>query len=140
MNYSKSIFLINKNARAIHATYEAGETASKALFKTLDATIMVDDFIIVPTNTRHNLTVCKVVDTDVDFDFDGTEKVEWVIGKVDLTGYNEMLKHEQVAIKAIKNAETRKKRDELREALLADHLDTIKALPITALNGEVSKG
>ena len=134
MNYSTAIFLINKSARAVMCEYEP-EGAPK-LFKTLNQNIEEDDFVIVETDTRHSMTVVKVVETDVDFDFDTKDKIHWVVGVVDYNTHTKLLKQEAAAIKAIKSAELRKKRADIRENLLADHLDTIKALPISELNGD----
>ncbi len=139
MNYTTAIFLINKNARAIAATYESEDNAKREIFKTLDASINVDDMIIVQTNTRHKMTVCKVVEVDVDFDLDSTTSMGWVIGKVDNMLYQQTLAQEQQAISAIKSAELRQKRDNLRDNLLKDHLETIKMLPIAAMNGDEPK-
>lgn len=82
------------------------------------------------------MTVVKVVDTDVDLDFDTTALVQWVIGKVDDEGYKNTLAQEAVAITAIKSAELRQKRDNLRKTMFADHMETLKALPISAMNGD----
>lgn len=139
MNYSLAVFLINKNARAVLATYEAEETAKRTLFKTLDPTIAVGDFVIVPTNTRHKMTVVKVVEADVDVDFESRDQVEWIIGRVDSSGFKETLAQEGQALTAIKSAELRKKRDDLRQALFADHIESLKALPITAMNGDTAE-
>ena len=139
MNYSTAVFLINKNVRGVLATYESDSGAQKTLFKTLDDTISVDDYIIVPTDTRHKMTVCKVAETDVDVDFDSVVKVEWIIGRIDRSSYEQTLKEEAVAIQQIKSAELRKKRDDLREALFADHVEALKALPISAINGDGKK-
>ena len=136
MNYSTAVFLINKYVRAILATYEAEDTAKRTMFKTLDPTIAVGDFVIVPTDTRHKMTVVKVVETDVDVDFDSHTQVGWVVGKVDQSGYNTVLAQERDAINAIKSAELRKKRQDLRDNMLADSLADIKALPISAINGD----
>ena len=139
MNYSTAIFLINKHVRAIQATYEAEDNAKRTAFKTLDDTIAVGDYIVVPTDTRHKMTVCKVMETDVDVDFDSVLPVQWVIGKVDRAAHELTLGQENKAIQVIKSAELHKKRDDLRNAMLANHLDTIKALPIAALNGDTKK-
>lgn len=135
MNYSTAVFLINKHVRAILATYEAEEKAVRTMFKTLDDTIRVGDFVIVPTDTRHKMTVCKVVECDVDVDFDSSVPVAWVIGKVDRAAHERTLAEEAQAVQAIKSAETQRKRDELRKSLMGAHVETIKALPIYA-NGE----
>lgn len=136
MNYSMAIFLINKNARAVLATYESDEAAKRTAFKTLDDTIAEGDYVIVPTETRHEMTVVKVVEVDVDLDFDSNEYVEWVIGRVERADYEQLLKEEQVAIRAIKSAELRKKREDLRKTMFADHVETLKALPIVVINGD----
>ena len=139
MNYTTAVFLINKHARAVLGTYEAEESAKRTMFKTLDPEIAVGDFVIVPTDTRHKMTAVKIVETDVDIDFDSSVPVHWIIGKIALDNFNDMLKQENVAISAIKSAELRKKRDDLRKTMFADHLDAIKALPIAALNGDAPK-
>ena len=136
MNYSTAVFLINKYVRAVLATYESEDSAKRTMFKTLDPTIAVGDFVIVPTDTRHKMTVCKIVETDVDVDFDSHALIGWVVGKVDQGGYNTVLAQERDAIDAIKSAELRKKRQDLRDNMLADSLAYIKALPISAINGD----
>lgn len=136
MNYSTAVFLINKHVRAINVTYDDGDTAKRTAFKTLDPDIDEDDLVIVETDTRHGFTVCKVVEADIDLDFDSTEKVRWIVGRVDVTGHEQTLAQEKEAIKAIKSAELRQKREKLRDAMFADHVETLKALPIAAINGD----
>lgn len=130
MNYSTAIFLISDKARALLCTYECGENAKRTLFKTLDQTIGVDDYVVVPTDTRHKMTVVKVVEIDVEPDFDTAEDVAWVIGVVHREDYEVLKAQEGDAIAKIKAAEKRKKREELRAALIADAEADLKALPI----------
>lgn len=136
MNYTTAVFLINKHVRAIKATYEAPDNAPRTIFKTLDPDISVGDFVIVPTDTRHNMTVCKVVECDVDVDFDSNVAMAWIIGKVDRAPYELTLSQEAQAVQAIKSAELRKKREDLAKSVLADKLADIKSLPIAAMNGD----
>ena len=82
MNYSMAIFLISNQARAISVTYEADEKAAKTIFKTLDPSIAVGDYVVVQTDTRHQMTVCKVVETDIEPDFNSIALMKWIIGKV----------------------------------------------------------
>lgn len=135
MNYSTAVFLINDAARAIYATYESDPNAKRELFKTFDKSIGVDDLIIVPTDTRHKMTVCKVVEVDVDFDMEQPAPVKWVIDKVSLANFHKTLDQEAVAIEAIKSAELRKKREELRVALFADQSAKLKELDIAKAGG-----
>lgn len=119
-NQSTAVFLINESTRAILATYEAEDHAPRTMFKTFDQDIDVGDLIVVPTGTRHRMTICKVVETDVDVDFTSNTPVEWVISKVDTSEYEEVAKREKEALKTIRSAEKNREREKLREALLAD--------------------
>lgn len=136
MNYTTAVFLINKHVRAIQATYEAADNAARTTFKTLDPEIAVGDFVVVPTDTRHKMTVCKVVECDVDVDFDSSVAMTWIIGKVDRAPHELTLSQEAQAVQAIKSAELRKKREDLAKSVLADKIADIKALPIAAMNGD----
>lgn len=135
MNYSTAVFLINKDVRAVVATYEAEDHAKRTTFKTLDQTIQVGDFCVVPTDTRHKMTIVKIVDVDVDVDFDRADQMCWIICPVDRDAYEKTLAQEQKAIQVVKSAELRKKRDELREAMFKDHVETLKTLEIAAIAG-----
>lgn len=136
MNYSTAVFLINKHVRAMNVTYEEGDGAKKTAFKTLDPDIKEDDLVVVETDTRHGFTVCRVVESDIDLDFDSNVPVRWIVGRVDLADHRLTLDQERDAIKAIKSAELRQKREKLRDAMFADHVETLKALPIAAINGD----
>jgi hypothetical protein len=131
MNYSTAVFLINPKVRAVICTYEAEEKAPQETFKTLDESISIGDIVVVPTNTRHKMTCVKVVAVDVDINFDSQVEMKWVVGVLDQTPHNEVLAMENKAIQAIKSAELRKKRDELRAALILD-AEQIKTLEITS--------
>lgn len=124
MNYSTAIFLVNPKVRCIAASYELnakGEPAQVNPFKTLDPTIMVGDFVVVPTETRHMMTVCRVEDVDLDVDFDNPAQMRWVVGKVDTVAHAEILAREDSAIQMMKSAEKRSKQEELRRKLIADN-------------------
>jgi hypothetical protein len=134
LNYTTAIFLINKNVRAVLCNYEPNAPDKTIMFKTLDKTIREGDFVIVPTNTRHNMTVSRVVETDVDVDFDSGAAVGWIVSKIDRSAYEVTLSQEGDAITVIKSAEKTKKRNELAAALLADSAGALTALPITTVS------
>lgn len=138
MHPSVSIFLINDNVRALICNYDPDGVSSKVNtpFKTMDPDLKVGDFVVVPTKTRHGLTVVKVEEIDVDLDFDAGVEVKWIVSKVDMTDYDELVAQEATAIKAIRSAELRQKRENLREALFKDHMDELRALPISTVNGD----
>ena len=134
MNYTTAVFLINDKVRAIRAVYEATEGASSSIFKTLDQSLKKDDLIVVPTNTRHKMTICKVIDVDLDIDFDSPQPIEWVVAVVDKAAYAVLLEQEAQAVQVIKSAEVRKKREDLKAAMLADiKNETLIALPISTI-------
>lgn len=130
-NYSTSIFLINDDVTAVKASYDPDDKNEQPkTFKTFNKDIKVDDYLIVPTDSRHEMTVVKVVDVEVEPDFDSHRHVHWVIGVIDRSNYEETIAKENEAIAAIKKAEKRQQRDKLREAMLANHADEIKQLEI----------
>lgn len=141
MNLSTAVFLINDDARAVMVTYEAHEKAPRTMFKTFDKGIKVDDYVVVPTDTRHNLTVCKVVEVDVDVDFDNATQISWIVGRVDLADVTQIKAQEDKAVEAIKAAEKLKKRKELSDsmkALLKETGADIKLLSITPSGAEAA--
>ena len=132
MNYSTAIFLINEHARAVAVCYEPD--GKRTIFKTLDPEVEVDDLVVVETDTRHGYTVCKVVEVDIDLDMDSQQDVRWIVSRLDTSHHDELRGQETEAIKAIKSAELRKKREDLRNAMFKDHTETLKELPIAAIS------
>lgn len=138
MNYSTAVFLINKNVRCVMATYEVdtdpANDASKIKrtpFKTLDPDIVKGDLVVVPTNTRHGMTVVRVVEVDAEVDFDNATPMAWIVDVVRRDNYDKNIRAEDQAINAIRSAEKRKKADELRAALIIDQ-EAIKLLAISS--------
>ncbi len=127
MNYSTAVFLINKTVRAVNVSYERDSanperySGTLTMFKTFDQSIKKGDFVIVPTDTRWRMTVCRVEEVDVDVDLESTVQVGWLIGRVDKVAYEGVLAQEETAVVAIKSAEKKRKQDELRDALLKDN-------------------
>lgn len=123
MNYSTAVFLINPNCRAIEAIYEADTDTRKAprsIFKTFDETLSEGDIILVPSDTRHKVTTCKVTAVDVELDITTVAEIKWIIGVVDQAGYEELKAIEEKAITQIKAAEKNHQREELRKKMFAN--------------------
>jgi hypothetical protein len=138
MNYSTAVFLINNNIRAVLANYEnevarSGEM-KKVMFKTFDHSIAVGDICVVPASTRHGFTTVKIMEVDVNVDFDSQTTVDWIVDRVDISEYKQNVTEENQATETIKSAEMRKRRQTLMEDLITDR-EAIKALPIYS-NGE----
>lgn len=127
INYSTAVFLINKTVRAVRVSYEQDAngkgTGALTMFKTFDQSIKVEDFVIVPTDTRWKMTVCRVEEVDVEVDLESTVQVQWLVGGVDNEAYKAVLAQENAAIIQIKSAEKRRKQEELAAALLKDNPD-----------------
>lgn len=150
MNYSTAIFLINKDVRAIAVTYEkidltkdttqmkyqpaylsGGKLPEGAVvFKTMDQDVKIDDFVIVPTDTRHGMTVCKVVATDIEIDIESDKECHWIVGTVDTKPFEQLRQMEERAIIALKRAEVDQKREAMRNSLLKSLGDNIPQIPM----------
>lgn len=132
MNYQRAIFLISDEVRHIVATYLPEEGAKRTSFKTFDRDIGIDDYVVVPSTTRHGMTVVRVVEVDTEPDLDSEEPMEWIVGRIDRTDFEDLERQEAEAVAQIKSAQKRRKREELRQALLDDTAETaIKSLPIS---------
>lgn len=138
MDATKIVFLINDQVRLIRVSYEEksappGLTPNEKLylFKTLDQSIKVDDFVVVETNTRHGLTVCKVCEVDLDVDFDDGQPLKWAFQRVDSAAIETIRAQEAEAIAAAKRAELKRKREQLREGIFAEHTEMLQGLSLT---------
>jgi hypothetical protein len=127
MNYSTAVFLINKAVRAVKVSYDRDAnnldkfSGSLTMFKTFDTGVKVGDFVVVPTDTRWHMTVCRVEEVDVEVDLESGATVGWLVGVVDRAAYTEVLAQESAAITAIKSAEKRRRQEELAASLLKDN-------------------
>lgn len=126
MNYSTAVMLINTNIRAIKVSYEVdhnNKAKQTYLYKTLDSTIGVNDYVVVPTTTRHKMTVCRVEEVDAEVDFEDDIEIKWVVAKTNKEEYNNILIEEQKWIEALKASEKRRKREELKKGLMDMYAD-----------------
>lgn len=117
-NYSTAVMLFNTNIRAVRVSYEPSTKDAGYIFKTLDSTIAVDDYVVVPTDTRWGYTVCKVVDVDVEVDFEASMEIKWLVDKVNTLSYLEVLAKEAAWVQDMRAAQVRKKREELKKSVL----------------------
>lgn len=128
MNYSTAIFLVNPAARAVAVSYETDPVTGKGkapftLFKTLDPTVKVGDYAVIPTDTRHKMTVVRVEEVDVEVDLDYSAQMQWLVAPVSTAAHEAVLKQEAAGIERIKSAEKAARQKELRDKLLADNPD-----------------
>jgi hypothetical protein len=130
MNNSTIVFLINDEVRAICAIYETGDNAPREIFKTLDMTVKVGDFVVVESPARHGLSVVKVVEVDVELDIDTATQIKWVVSVVDESGHKSNLEAESEAIRTVQNAERERRKNELRKQIFADQESKIGSLKL----------
>lgn len=143
MNYSTAVMLINPNIRAIKTNYEpdvAGRPPQeRIIFKTLDKSIKKGDCVVVPTDTRHKLTVVLVDEVDVEVDFDAGKEIKWVVSKFTTEDHARILSEEAKWIETLKASEKRKKREEIKKNMLEMYSeDGIDKLPIANMSDTVS--
>lgn len=120
MNQSTLIFLTNQNARGIMVKYDPEDTKRNRLFKTLDASIAVDDMVVIQTNTRYGMTVAKVEEVDVEVDVEMTEPVNWIVQKVDHKAWQNRKASEDAMISQVLDIHKRERRAELQKKLLGN--------------------
>lgn len=142
MNYSTAVILINPQIRAMKTIYqpetEGAKSQQRYTFKTIDKDLKVGDLVLVPSDTRFGFTVNQIVDADVEVDFDSHTQMKWIVGKVDIVAYDDILKMEEAAISLIKTGELRKRREEIRKNTLDAVVGgEINKLDIAKLGGNV---
>lgn len=135
MNYTTAIFLISDTVRGVKCAYEAKDNAILTTFKTFDRTIMPGDLVIVPTNTRHKRTCVKVIEVDVEVDFEDQTEMSWIVAKLDQAAYQSLLAQEGEMIAKMKSAQRTKQRRELAATMLAD-TEELQSLAIASFGVE----
>ena len=149
-NYSSAVLLVNDDIRVVACSYLPEPSAPNApqyhqltaddrevhgkryQFKTLDKTIKVGDYVVVPTGTRHFMTVVRVEETDSDVDFDSNIQLKWIICKVDTETVKSILAKEQEWVEKLQKVERASKKEELRKKLLgAKKIEGINLLEAT---------
>lgn len=137
MNYSTAVMLINQNIRAVKTVYEKDTPNTKhprVIFKTLDKDIKPGDYVIVPTSTRHGMTVVIVDEVDVEVDFESGTEVKWIVDKVHTAGHETVLGEEAKWIDALKASEKRRKREEIKKNMMEMYADVgLEKLPIASM-------
>ena len=130
-NFSASIFLANPKVRAIAVQYE--QHGKVSVFKTLDQDIQKDDIVVVPTGTdkRWGFTTNKVVDVDVDVEYEGYTEYDWIVARVDQKAYSAIKEMEANAIKKMREAEKNHQREEMAKKLEATFGKSAKELSFT---------
>ena len=127
------IFLLSDTVRGVRVQYDPKDTNKKGyLFKSMDESLEEDDLVIIPTDSRHGMTVGKVMGFDDEIDLDMDMELKWILGRVDTQAADSIIEQEQTAITAADRAEKDKRRKELREALMEQTGGALEKLAITS--------
>ena len=111
MNTDQMINSLYENLNAVQVVFGDDDRipSNEYTYKTFEE-FEVGDFCIAHT-PREGLTVAKVVGTDssrLEEDY----RFKWIVGKVDLAGYNDRVKKEHMAIEALSREIRLKNRQE----------------------------
>lgn len=122
MNYSTAVMLFNQEIRAVKVSYDPDDKVNGLprayLFKTLDPDIKVGDFVTIPTDTRHKMTVARVEEVEAEVDFDLGTEIKWVVSRVPVDEYQAILADEQQWIAEMKKAQNRKKKEDIKKNMI----------------------
>lgn len=126
MHPSHFILIANPNvliARCAYNEDKPGVSTDLTAFKTLDQSIQPGDYVVIPTNRRHGMTVVRVKSVDPllksRYAIKGEDKLDWIVAKVDKSAYDTLLKQEGDLIERFAALEVERERQELAKAHLA---------------------
>jgi len=140
VNYSTAVMLFNSDIRAIKVSYDPNDKLSSGAvksytFKTLDPDIQVGDYVAIPTDSRHNITVGRVEEVDAEIDFDSSLEIKWIVSRVPYTEYQSILADEQTWIAQMKKAQNLKKKEDIKNSMLEMYKADGSSLETLAIAG-----
>jgi len=135
-NYSTAVMLFNEDIKAISIVYEPDVDGKpkqqRYTFKTLNKDLKKGDLVVIPTDTRHGYTVVLVDAVDVEVDFESSVQLKWIVDKVHVEGYQEILANEAKLVDVMKKSEVRHKKEEIKGKVFSFvKEEEIKAFAIT---------
>lgn len=119
MHGSMKVFLLDDAPICVKVNYDPDKTHGQTdyHFKTWEKDIKVDDFVVIPTNTRHGYTVGKVTEVDVEPDLEANYEMKWVVSIINVPAYIAMAEKEKEFISIANRAEREAKKKQLREQM-----------------------
>ncbi len=131
-NYTTILFAFNKKLRAVKVTYEPEQCGYT--YKTLDPDIKVGDYVVIPTTTRHKMTIGQVSEVDILVDIDSSLELKWIIGKVDKQAHDVVIKGEEEIVNEIKQSEANARIKQIQENMAAFKTDKLKTMALVDLS------
>jgi len=141
MHDTRKVFLLEETLRCVKAAYEIGDRPRLVEYKTFNTSIEVGMYLVVPTQSRHEMAVVKVHEVDIEPDLSSDTRMDWVVDTIDRDAYAGTLASEKSFINAARSAERRRMRETLKKDVLADLDANVKVLggpaaPATVVTGE----
>ncbi len=130
MHSSRYVFVISDEARCIKVQYDPNDKSNTSFNKTMDQSITVDDMVVLETDSRHKMTIGKVIEVDIEPDLESSVRMNWVYQKIDNDAIKSLRDQEAEAVDTVKKLERKKKRRELRQEWMGDNGHELRALPI----------
>lgn len=139
MNYSTAVMLFNQDIRSIRVSYDPNDKSAGVvksyIFKTLDPDLKVGDYVTIPTDTRHLMTVGKIEEVETEIDFDSSMEIKWVISRVPTKEYEDILADEQSWIAEMKKAQNLKKKEDIKKSMMEMYQANGTSLETLAIAG-----
>ena len=118
VNKNTAIFIVDDRVRGIEASYE--NDGKSEMFKAMDPSIQVGDFVTIPTSTRHHMTVVKVTAVDVDPPMDHSTGIPWIIGTVDTKDFSALVEEEERIVGDVMRRQRLRERQKARREFLGE--------------------
>lgn len=122
--------LLNGALHTVRVSYDEGVKNQHTIKKTFISDLKPGEYVTVQTTTRHNATVCKVVEVDVEVDFDDSTPIGWVFGRVDMTTLDKLCAEEARILDVIRTAELAERRLKLKNTVLSQLGGTLPQLTV----------
>lgn len=138
MNYSTLAIILDEKVRLVRCVFSDG--GKEYLYKTLDDTIKVDDFVVVDYGIQlKDFKVVKVVEVDCVAELSEGIPYKWIVYKVELDKAKSVLKAEAKLVEEVRIQEIAVKRKQLKEAMgLGDIVGTLSLLTDSSARRESS--
>ena len=116
-------FLADEGVTAVNVTFD--RFGKQYMYKTNLKGIKEGDIVLVPSGSTHfdhngsrlPIGTAEVVEIDAEVDYDSTIPLKWLVGKVDLSHYDQTLAADEKLMTQVVKVEKEVKKRQLKEAL-----------------------
>jgi len=140
---SRTVFLLpgDQEPRCVLATYLASEDAPTTEFKTFDQSLTEGDYVVIPTEDRHKMTVVKITATTgadgkpIEPDLESPKKIDWIVGRVDRSAFEGVTAKEDHFLEVYRLAQKAQRKAEMQKTMfegLDESMLTLEHKPTVA--------